>query len=541
MNHGTLEIPKAFFVSERRVYANWPEAFWRELLSNSLDAGASRIRIHARPDADGGAAITVADNGSGMDLTTAESVYLKLGGSAKQHGSIGGFGRARILTCFSAEQYQLRSADYRIDGSGASYTITTGLKPIKGLAVRADLSRTDIEYLFHDLRTVLAHSALPFPIELSLADGHRRFQEAFDDLAPDEAGIARFRAWARNGKKLETLTHDGEIVAEISSSFGKTARHGKAIIRVNGLAMHSFGTRLRQGMLVFDLPPEKSRDIMTANRDSLRWEYEDVIRQYVAHVEANSRASMGMQATTMIFGDAFTGLPMDSFATGGEIRSVTPATPQADGLVHPVPETHGHARPAPGIETQSVDRDTFHQEGPDWNRLPCIVHIDEDATPGQRAAMRDNGPQNWPQGEGRNVELINAAFRGAVRHHVRSLIQLYPSIGQDMLATGLLASSSASGLHRTIHNTHVVLFNPFTEKGNIAFKTTSKEDLKRISATAMHEVAHILIARHDEDYAMVLTQLAGKSLDRELFREMDEEMDAVRNLRAETALAMPTP
>ena len=115
----SIAVPKSFFESERNhVYARWTAAFWRELLSNSVDAEASRIVIRTRFDKDRNYVVDFIDNGTGMDRDTVENVYMCLGASTKGEGSagIGGFGRARLLTCFSHEAYRIRTRDIVVKG-----------------------------------------------------------------------------------------------------------------------------------------------------------------------------------------------------------------------------------------------------------------------------------------------------------------------------------------------------------------------------------------------------------------------------------------
>ncbi len=45
----SISVPNSFFISERNtIYNDWRAAFWRELLSNAVDAGSSRIMIQTK-------------------------------------------------------------------------------------------------------------------------------------------------------------------------------------------------------------------------------------------------------------------------------------------------------------------------------------------------------------------------------------------------------------------------------------------------------------------------------------------------------------
>ncbi|MFO0694534.1 MAG: ATP-binding protein [Polyangiales bacterium] len=71
-----------------------PYAFVRELVQNSIDAGATRIDVRVVSEPEGTLAIGVADDGSGMDRETIEDKLLVLFRSSKEGvaGKIGKFG-----------------------------------------------------------------------------------------------------------------------------------------------------------------------------------------------------------------------------------------------------------------------------------------------------------------------------------------------------------------------------------------------------------------------------------------------------------------
>ncbi len=66
-----------------------------------------------------------------MSHDVLEDVYFRLGettkGGSGENGSasIGGFGRARLLTCFAQEAYTIRTQNVAAFGSGAEYHIDT--------------------------------------------------------------------------------------------------------------------------------------------------------------------------------------------------------------------------------------------------------------------------------------------------------------------------------------------------------------------------------------------------------------------------------
>jgi len=100
----SITVPKEFFVKERRMYSYWQQAFWREFFQNSVDAGSTKIDVRLSVNSDYAVEVVFTDNGCGMDRDTLERVYFRLGASTKSGADmVGGFGRARILTCFSMD------------------------------------------------------------------------------------------------------------------------------------------------------------------------------------------------------------------------------------------------------------------------------------------------------------------------------------------------------------------------------------------------------------------------------------------------------
>ncbi|MCS4089736.1 ATP-binding protein [Rhizobium sp. BK176] len=131
---GVLSVGKDFLRGERDQYYNdYTIAFWRELFQNSVDAGATDISIdieERQPRRYGGLGgpekvtnICFTDNGHGMTAGVLNDVYFKMGSSTKKDdaGSIGGFGRARIMTCFSQESYSILTKDRFVSGDGPKF------------------------------------------------------------------------------------------------------------------------------------------------------------------------------------------------------------------------------------------------------------------------------------------------------------------------------------------------------------------------------------------------------------------------------------
>jgi hypothetical protein len=119
-----VHVPREFFIGERDRYSQWPVAFWRELFQNSVDAGAKRVSVTIEPLPSGDTRVVVTDDGCGMSRETLETVFFRLGASSKSGSDqVGGFGIARLLTCFSQKHYAIATGTIRVEGEGAFFRV----------------------------------------------------------------------------------------------------------------------------------------------------------------------------------------------------------------------------------------------------------------------------------------------------------------------------------------------------------------------------------------------------------------------------------
>jgi 3-isopropylmalate dehydratase small subunit len=73
-----VTLPQSFFAKAKREYQDWRQAFFREVLQNSIDAGATDICFNIRQHSDTSAVITVTDNGCGMDRVVCVETLQKM-------------------------------------------------------------------------------------------------------------------------------------------------------------------------------------------------------------------------------------------------------------------------------------------------------------------------------------------------------------------------------------------------------------------------------------------------------------------------------
>lgn len=112
-----VAIPTSFFLNEaKHEYYDYKTRLVAELLQNSLDAGATVIRLSLSD-----AGYSCEDNGRGMTQDRMVSALLTMGGSVKESGSTGGFGAAKKLLLFAHQSFRIASNGTGVEGAGLSY------------------------------------------------------------------------------------------------------------------------------------------------------------------------------------------------------------------------------------------------------------------------------------------------------------------------------------------------------------------------------------------------------------------------------------
>jgi len=548
----TVSVPRSFFVSERNsVYGDWRSAFWRELLSNSLDAGAEHVHLRTRFAEDGDFVVDVIDNGRGMDRKTLEEVYMRLGASTKGEGEgIGGFGRARILTCFSQKAYRIRTSDLTVTGEGASYEVETAMRPIAGCAITIRIDPREASRLQARLGQVLHQSSLRARITLDLAkanpDGAPLHQIDEDLLTREDEKPARFRGWSLRGKRFGQLEDDTSVWAELHVSKGETAVRNRAVVRVNGMAMYDEHIAAPVQVTV-DLAQDRAREILTASRDSIRGEFRAELQKVFSgiaadHVSAFRDRSRTPETRIAARPGHGSGLPIlrrGQEAPRAPLRPSAmedPDTPRLEADLEAIRAAQAERRPS----QLSAEARQFEEQRAEAERLLMGLRLDlvthvGDATPAQRSAAARFQAQTWlsPGSEGRTAELLHAAWTAACRHAIGVLAEIYPHLSHDSSETwitGFVFDRNMLGCHMSAGQVrHALLLNPVDEQGRLRFKLSDPELMKEMVATAIHEVTHIVHDWHDEAYANLLTRMMGKIRDRDIEREIRDELEEARN------------
>lgn len=531
----SVSVPSSFFVSERNsVYGNWRTAFWRELLSNALDAGAERIRIRTRFEEDR-LLVDVIDNGCGMSREVVETVYMRLGASTKTgDDGIGGFGRARILTCFSQDGYRIRSGDFVVTGKGASYDIQQAPKSVKGCAISVRMPAAEARGIYAGLSTVLRQSSLRSIIDVKLdmdapQDVYLPDIDSSNFSEADADGWRRFRAWSRQGRHFDTLLDETGSWAQLHVNDGARALKHMVVVRVNGMAMYDDHIQAPTQVTI-NLEPGRAREILTASRDAIRAPFRDILQDLYQKISSERLSAFRgrpqvpiteMRVTERTIGGTGHLMPKPAALNGRPAR-IDPVS--APGLAHVSVDALA------GIAQQSIEE---RSEMPYGLLYPVALHIN-DPTPAQRAASARYTGESWlkPGNEGRNAELLHAAWTAACRHSLAALATAEPGLqwgSAERWVTGFVLDRDMRACHCAVCDIpHGLLLNPVDEAGRMRFKLSDPQSMKVLIATAIHEVCHVVSRRHDEIFAATMTGLVAAIRDRDIEKDIRGEIDIMR-------------
>lgn len=266
-----VSIGKSFFIKERNSYPNWRSDFWRELKQNADDAGATEISVTVSEIEDGLLRIVFADNGCGMTRDVLENVYFCLGETTKNadEDSVGGFGRARILTNFGMDRYEILTLDSHVKGEGAEYTIYPLEERIEGCVQIVEISEQNDSALVNTLKSLLKESS----------GGARVLLNGEEVQQSDDFG-----AYTRD---LET---DDEKFAEVFHA-KPGYKPGYAVVRVRGRSMYSQYLGC-EGTVTVELDPNRSRSILTSNRGGLNYPYYSAAQKFFSEVVSETRTAL---------------------------------------------------------------------------------------------------------------------------------------------------------------------------------------------------------------------------------------------------------
>lgn len=495
----TVTVPAEFFRGELRVYSDWREAFARELLQNATDAAPSRIEVSFDSAGDHGR-VSVTDDGHGMSRKVLEEVFFALGRTTKEGaGSIGGFGRARIIICFAQTSYTIHTGHLLVEGRGGEYTISEVAEYRRGCRFVIELLDPDSSRVRSAFTSLLHSCSIAVPVTI---DGEAAVQRPKPARATRVLRDAQGASWAR------LYVSDGA---------------GKLLVRVHGLTMFS---RWLPGYddVVLELEPARSREVLSASRDQLHTSFGAQLDTFVADLSGNRRRALRPPDGPLdvrIGGGGFL-LSGAAGVSGGASREdssgTTTVTLTPSGAAAVASAGAGWAS-APRAESAG-------SEGGAGLGFDVFMLADtSDARVRKLARAWD--PTGWDHTTGRRRRALLLGWKAAVGHAMDVLLERHEGVGQVMWTVGWTFDAETRAMHRRIGEGHVIALNPAEAGGAARFHPSQRSSRRRLLALALHEVCHVQVDEHNEAFAGLLTELHSHC----------DELAADRTIRAAIASA----
>jgi len=505
-NTRQITISPKFFKKERDNYSQWSFCFFRELTQNSRDAGASRILISVRQEPGSNRAKTsFTDNGEGMTADVRDRVYFALGETTKDLATTeGGFGKARIVTCFAHHSYALHSQDWKAEGVGASYTCSQAENYLYGCRVDVDVDATDKWN-----RPIDMMKSLENYLKFCQFQGCNVYVNG--NLWTD---------WCYKNQLVKTLSF-ADVYA--NKSGGKYP--GLMIIRLRGAVMFTRPIR-GKAQVVVEIKPEKAKEVLVSNRDSLLNEASYELDRFIEEICVDVKSALRTcNKSITTYGNK----PKVTKRLNAKPTKIEPANLQD------MKDILASFAAQKGI---AIARDASEA---DWNRLATNIQVDilidsaviwnESELPAVRKIVDSYDPRSWcaMQFQGRDY------MKGRCK---RDLLRIWTVIVDSMLeewleiskqdsitwVPGFIFSESYGAYHAKENgsDTHMFLLNPVKDTGLMKFSLRNQAHWSQMLSMACHEIVHVGIGSHDEDFASALTTLNGIALAKrnDIFRKI---------------------
>lgn len=259
----SVKIGPSFFANELKEYDNWHWAFIREAVQNSVDAkGSDRVDFEIALGDNNDTIVTWANNGEPMSEDIIVNKLFSLGESGKRfNGSVGGFGKAKILLYFTHASYTILTGGLTVVGSGADYEVIESGDYYPGTKSIVRISGDHVEKLKHQIRV-----------------------------------LASFTQWAgtlsANGEVLESNHNKGSRRRDLGFGvvYTNKSHSNKCVVRINGIPM--FHQYCGHDRLVLVELVGASDTVLTASRDGLLYPYRGELSSFITELTVDKKSAL---------------------------------------------------------------------------------------------------------------------------------------------------------------------------------------------------------------------------------------------------------
>lgn len=515
-----VKIGPHFFKNEFKDYADWHWGYIREAAQNGLDApNTTKLEFTVRFE-NGDTVITFTNDGAPMDEATIIDKLLALGESGKNFvgdgaGTVGGFGKAKILLYMAHKSYIIRTGEFEVRGCGGEYEITKGLPYFHGTSstvVMAGDQQAKLEKAFKQWVEYGQWSGI-----LIWNDQHHR-------------------ADLRKGSPRRDLGF-GMVYTN------RTHRY-RLVVRMHGMPMFVEYTGLDRCVVV-ELAGVSS-DVMTSNRDGLVNPYARELTSFVTELSVDKRSALKRNRGPRYTRYRGTKLVNTSRLNVAAVVAIEPSigtTTRVDfpftsggpapGQFGSAPvQTNGGSAPIAGVsvgEGEEVQEPVYHENVDAGPGIHAAAYTTSFSAPVPRRQVATLGTEFVLKSD---VDLKTPAYfdpgSGEFSTYSMKLTRMWGRIMVELhrifdveaeFSIGFIMSEDCVAEYEDGEYGKVYYLNPakVVEQTGSASKSFCKRwkltDHDELIMTGLHEFIHGLgRSYHDEQYAVKLTDMAAKVL-----------------------------
>lgn len=508
----SVTIDQNYFKKSLNDYSDFKWALVRELGQNTLDCGSNNWHVDVSYNGKS-VVLTSSNDGRPMDYKTITEKLLSIGGTTKEGscdgGEVGGFGIASVVIYMAQDGYTIHSGEWLVEGHGGEYEI-------KETSNRFDGTKS----------VITIHSNRPERLAQEIADQFVRF-----------ASFAQWRGRIHlthddRTRNIGCTLHKGYFRKEFD--FGRLytnkAYNGLLIFRINGIPMFTKSIAY-EGCAIFEAN-KGSIELMTSNRDSLKytyqWEIDDVIKRF----STNRSSVLNKSPVYEVYGNTLMGVekPQEKPQAAPEATEV-PAAPKGQGEAKEGVQQFADAaarmaQADPGL-IEPVDMDDDDQtfilnRGGEKNPVADRIASDDDRRPFQytrKFMILNESGMTTP-------EYVRP---DKMSSYCKKLLNIWTNLMCTTYQVNKASGNFAVGFclgeaiakHVNKDGITYYLINPFEIVEQAASHSRSfkrkyhlVQDREDMVMSSVHEFIHGALGHsyHDEQFSSILTKLAGVAM-----------------------------
>ena len=476
----TARISKSFFRKEILNYANPWEDFIRELYQNSIDAGSKNIKISLHEINDKETYVVFQDDGCGMTEEVLRNVYFHIGETTKDIGDyVGGFGKARILTTFAHEEYNIKTQDNIVSGSYAEFEISKSSEYFSGTFLKIKISENIIKLLNN------------FQIYFNACNTEK--------INLEIDGVAHVN-YPRKLKLIDELEFAKVYVDEKNKEFSE------CFTRVNGIQMYSeFLPSNAKNDIIIEIDKDKSKEVFLSNRNSIKYDYKKQINDLMSEIAINPLSSIKGRAFkyNVVYGKYRTIGEIikndDDYSDNYHCSDNEDLNKTNSNITE---KRHDHSV----AKNNKIKSKTEYQE--EIMKINMMIQ-NESISECIYNSSKDFDPKNWISLNNHKYKLF-LMWDSFVEDILKITCKMYPNFIINF-HTGFIFTDDKDKLAVNYQKNGVfhILLNPISEFGYQKYRISDNLNVSQLISLAIHEVCHCLTIYHDEIFSSYMTALNG--------------------------------